>query len=81
MKKSLYYRALDAKAVQKNKELSEDQQFIRRELTRLKLAAFVANGSILPRESGISDRPMKNAVPFTSPDSMEVTLELPIMEI
>ncbi len=77
VKKSLYYRALDAKAVQKNKELSEDQQFIRRELTRLKLAAFVANGSILPRESGISDRPMKNAVPFTSPDSMEVTLELP----
>lgn len=77
VKKSLYYRALDAKAVQKNKELSEDQQFIRRELTRLKLAAFVANGSILPRESGISDRPMKNAVPFTSPNSMEVTLELP----
>lgn len=77
VKKSLYYRALDAKAVQKNKELSEDQQFIRRELTRLKLAAFVANGSILPRESGISDRPMKNAVPFTSPNSMELTLELP----
>lgn len=77
VKKSLYYRALDAKAVQKNKELSEDQQFIRRELTKLKLAAFVANGSILPRESGISDRPMKNAVPFTSPNSMEVTLELP----
>lgn len=77
VKKSLYYRALDAKTVQKNKELSEDQHFIRKELVRLNLAAFVANGSILPRESGISDRPMKNAVPFASPDSMEVTLELP----
>lgn len=77
VKKSLYYRALDAKAVQKNKELSEDQQFIRKELIRLNLAAFVANGSILPRESGISDRPMKNAVSFASPDSMEVTLDLP----
>ncbi|MCI9081221.1 MAG: ABC-ATPase domain-containing protein [Lachnospiraceae bacterium] len=77
VKKSLYYRSLDAKSVQKNRELSEDQEFIRQELTRLNLAAFVANGSILPRESGVSDRPMKNAVPFVSPKSMEVTLKLP----
>ncbi|MEY8392529.1 ABC-ATPase domain-containing protein [Lachnospiraceae bacterium 45-W7] len=77
VKKSLYYRSLDAKSVQKNKELAEDQEFIRQELLRLKLAAFVANGSILPRESGVSDRPMKNAVPFSSPKSMEITLNLP----
>ncbi len=77
VKKSLYYSALDAKAVQKNKELSEDQQFIRQELTRLNLSAFVANNSILPRESGVSDRPMKGAVAFQSPESMEVTLNLP----
>lgn len=77
VKKSLYYRALDEKAVRRNKELSEDQYFIREELSRLHLAAFVANGSILPRESGISDRPMKDAVPFASPVSMEVTLDLP----
>lgn len=77
VKKSLYYRALDAKSVQKNKELAEDQQFIRQELTRLKLAAFVANNSVLPRESGVSDRPMKGAVPFLSPKSMELTLTLP----
>lgn len=77
VKKSLYYRSLDAKAVQKNRELSEDQEFIRQELSRLKLAAFVANDAILPRESGVSDRPMKNAVRFRSPKSMEVTLKLP----
>lgn len=77
VKKSLYYRSLDAKAVQKNRELSEDQAFIRQELSRLKLAAFVANDSILPRESGVSDRPMKNAVRFRSPKSMAVTLKLP----
>ncbi len=77
VKKSLYYRSLDAKSLKKNRELSEDQEFIRQELTRLNLAAFVANGSILPRESGISDRPMKNAVPFVSPKSMAVTLKLP----
>lgn len=77
VKKSLYYRSLDAKAVQKNRELAEDQAFIRQELSRLKLAAFVANDSILPRESGVSDRPMKNAVHFRSPKSMAVTLKLP----
>lgn len=57
--------------------LAEDQHFIREELERLELAAFVADGSILPRESGVSDRPMKDAVPFQSPKELAVTLELP----
>ena len=57
--------------------LAEDQHFIREELARLGLAAFVADGSILPRESGVSDRPMKDAVPFHAPDELAVTLELP----
>ncbi len=57
--------------------LAEDQHFIRGELERLKLAAFVADGSILPRESGVSDRPMKGAVTFQSPKELAVTLELP----
>ena len=57
--------------------LAEDQHFIREELARLGLAAFVADGSILPRESGVSDRPMKDSVPFHAPDELAVTLELP----
>lgn len=57
--------------------LAEDRRFIREELTRRDLCAFVADGSILPRESGVSDRPMKDAVPFRSTDSLAVTLELP----
>ncbi len=57
--------------------LAEDQHFLRRELERLGLAAFVADGSVLPRESGVSDRPMRDAVPFQSPESMAVTLNLP----
>lgn len=57
--------------------LAEDQHFVREELERLDLAAFVADGSVLPRESGVSDRPMKDAVTFRSPESMAVTLELP----
>ena len=58
-------------------DLAEDRHFIREELGRLDLAAFVADGSILPRASGVSDRPMEGAVPFQSPASMALTLELP----
>ena len=74
---SLFYKHLDPKKVQKVKELSEDQHYIRQQLSQRHLTAFVANGTILPRESGVSARPMKNAVPFQSPDSLEITLDLP----
>lgn len=57
--------------------LAEDQQFIREELQRLNLVSFVADRAILPRESGISSRPMKGSVPFVSPDSLKVELNLP----
>lgn len=77
VKKSLLYSSLDKKKWKKNAELSEDQQAIRDELKKRNLVAFIANGSILPRESGVSKRPMKNAVKFQSPISMEVTLNLP----
>ena len=39
--------------------------------------AFVADGAILPRESGVSDLPLKGAVPFVSPEDLAVTLNLP----
>jgi len=58
-------------------DLAEDQQAIREKLSDMGLVAFVANGSILPRESGISSRPMKGAKEFISPKSLEVTMELP----
>lgn len=77
VEKSMMYKELNAGKVEKVMELSVDREFIREELKRLDLAAFVANGSILPRESGVSQRPMKDAVAFVSPGSMEVTLELP----
>lgn len=77
VRKALFYKALNAGEVQAVCDLSEDQQYIRKQLKELGLAAFVANGAILPRESGISGRPMKNAVAFQSPKSLEVTMELP----
>lgn len=77
VQKSLFYKNADQKHLQAVKELAQDQYYIREQLKERKLAAFVADGAILPRESGISDRPMKQAVPFASPQSMAVELELP----
>lgn len=58
-------------------ELADDQHSVREQLKERELAAFVANGSILPRASGVSDQPMKKAVAFVSPESMEIELTLP----
>lgn len=77
VKKSLYAQALDRGKLQKVADLAEDQTFMRQELKNRGLVAFVANGSILPRESGVSSRPMKGAVPFISPKEMEISLDLP----
>lgn len=74
---SLYYAALNAKEVERVYQLAMDQIYIRQELKNRNLAAFVANGAVLPRESGISGLPMKGAVAFESPASMETELKLP----
>src|SRR5699024_6758069 len=68
---------MDAKRLRSVADLAEDQHYIREMLPKMGLCAFVADGSILPRESGISPRPMKGGVKFRSPKELEVTLELP----
>lgn len=72
-----FYRRLDAKKVEAAVFLAEDQEAVRAILEKEGLAAFVANGSILPRKSGVSDLPLKDSVPFLSPASMERTFSLP----
>jgi predicted ABC-class ATPase len=77
VQRSLFYHNSDKKHLKDVMELAQDQQHIRHQLEKRGLAAFVADGAILPRESGVSDRPMKQAVPFYSPESMAVVLTLP----
>lgn len=74
---ALLYRNLDAKRLQAVADLAEDQHYIREALPGLGLCAFVADGSILPRASGVSARPMREGVVFQSPKELAVTLELP----
>lgn len=73
---SLYHRKVPERETEQVICLKEDQRVIREELKKRGLIAFVANGSILPRQRGNSDLPMKDAVPFQSPKSMEITIQL-----
>ena len=77
VKASLFYKNMDAKRLRAIIDLAEDQQYIREKLPEMGLCAFVADGSILPRESGVSPRPMKGGVKFKSPKELEVSLDLP----
>lgn len=77
VRSSLFYERADREKLKRAVRLCENQQFIREKLEELSLCAFVADGSILPRESGVSERPMKGAVPFQSPETLRITLALP----
>ena len=77
VEQSLFYAKLPKGEAEEAVFLAEDQAYIRRELERRRLAAFVADGAALPRESGVSDRPMAGAVPFAAPETMAVELDLP----
>ncbi|MEZ8116551.1 ABC-ATPase domain-containing protein [Vibrio splendidus] len=70
-------RELNIEAMIKHCEAVEDQDALRAQLEENNLAAFVANGSVLPRIAGNCDLPMKGAVPFAAPESLSVTLNTP----
>ncbi len=57
--------------------LYRDQNAIRAWLTKNGYVSFVGNGSILPRRGKTDFKEAKNAVPFQSPPSMEVGIDLP----
>lgn len=77
---SLFYGQLGKQGqdgLQQAVYLAEDQTALRKLLKQEKLVSFVANGSVLPRKSGVSDKPMAGSVPFVSPKSLERTFVLP----
>ena len=77
MKRALFHGSLDARQVEAAVHLAEDQEALRARLREEGLVAFVANGAILPRRSGVSDKPLAGAVPFASPVELERSFDLP----
>jgi len=76
---SLVFGRLDRVGVYEAVETAEDADVLRDALGGRSLVAFVAEGAILPRRSGVDERPMDRgeAVPFTSPESFRVEIDLP----
>lgn len=68
---------LDRGALRRWVEGVEDQVALRAQLAERGLLAFVADGAVLPRVSGVDDRPMKAAVPMEAPDGLAVELDAP----
>ena len=77
--KSVPFKNQKQDQVRRHVQCYEDQESLRSQLSSQNLIAFVANGSILPRQSGISDRPMDTAkaVAFQSPPLLETSFTLP----
>ena len=73
---ALCYRNINGSQLQQQVELMMDQEEIRQQLVKRDLVAFVANGAILPRKSGVSDLPMNNAIEFKSPKQYEIVMKL-----
>ena len=74
---TLIYTNINNKALEERISLVQDQEFIRGELKNRKLVAFVGNNSILPRESGISQKPLKDGKKFISPKELEIEINTP----
>jgi predicted ABC-class ATPase len=71
---ALHYDDLDHDELRSFVDLVEDHGVLQDELKERGYVAFVREGSILPRRSGVSSRPMDGAVPFESPESLRATL-------
>ena len=76
---SLFYKSLSEKTLHNHIETAEDADFLRDQLNHLSLVAFVADGAVLPRATGVDPRPLTEGrvVPFETPESLKMKVELP----
>ena len=77
VEQTLLFSNLDTAEMQRFAETNEDASYLRQKLDKDNLVAFVADGAILPRASGIDPKPLQGAVPFQSPTSLRRSFDLP----
>jgi predicted ABC-class ATPase len=75
--RALRYANLDAYAVAAHVNSVEDQNVLRDWLKTHGKVAFIAEGAVLPRLSGIDERPLQGGQRFCPPNALLATLELP----
>jgi predicted ABC-class ATPase len=75
---AIKYQSLDADAIKHHVETVEDADWLRQHLVERGLVAFIADGAILPRRSGVDDQPLSaDAVAFRTPESLIVEFTCP----
>jgi predicted ABC-class ATPase len=75
---ALMFKNIDEEKLRKHLCSVEDAESLRDQLPVNGLIGFIADGSNLPRSSGIDDRPLQGeVVNFKAPDSLAVSLETP----
>mmetsp|Transcript_1864 Transcript_1864/g.2571 ORF Transcript_1864/g.2571 Transcript_1864/m.2571 type:complete len:506 (-) Transcript_1864:84-1601(-) len=79
VQQSLYYTSLQESKLKSHVDSIEDQCWLQDQLGSRNLVAFLRNGAILPRKSGVDDTPMdaNSAITFQSPTRLEVSFSLP----
>ena len=79
VRRAALYASLKGPNVRRHVETIEDADALRRMLPELGLVAFVADGSVLPRRSGVDPRPLREGIviPFHSPPERRVSVTLP----
>ncbi len=82
VRRSLFFTRLPREKLRRQIQVVEDQEALRNQLDERGLVAFVANGSSLPRRTGVDDRPLvptplQPVIDFRSPANLEVELERP----
>ncbi len=76
---SFFAECLDLEALNQHLGTAEDAEFLRDSLCSSDLVAFIADGAVLPRASGVDQRPLEasTVVQFKSPESLRVRVDLP----
>jgi predicted ABC-class ATPase len=74
---ALIYAQLNGEKIRQQVETVEDADWLRSQLAKKDLVAFVPDGACLARRSGVDDRPLSDAVRFQSPPSLRVEFNCP----
>ena len=71
------YDSLDGEQLEGHCAAVEDQCALRDLLAENGLVGFVGEGAMLPRRTGVDDRPLTDGVAFTTPPERRITLTVP----
>ncbi|MCP3944347.1 MAG: ABC-ATPase domain-containing protein [Desulfobacteraceae bacterium] len=76
---ALFRENINMEQLNQHIKTCEDAQYLRNKLDSLGLVAFIADGSILPRQSATSDQPLtgESVIPFISPENLRINVQLP----